>query len=145
MTNQNCVFCKIVNKEESVSIVYEDEKIVGFMNIKPTHPGECLLIPKEHIDHFTDIDKELAAHIMKTAQQLAQKKRKEFNPLRIGYAVAGFGVPHAHLIIVPQHHMNDITSEHYATIKNGKILFTDKHIPIVNRSELDKIAKKLKL
>jgi len=115
------------------------------MNIKPSHPGECLLIPKEHIDHFTDIKEDLAAKIIKIGQRLANKIRKELNPQRVGYIVAGYGVPHAHLIIVPQHHTNDITCEHFAVLENGKIHFTDQHIPIVDRKDLDAMAKRLKV
>src|SRR5262249_41970643 len=123
----------------------EDEEILGFMNYKPVHPGECLLIPKEHINHFMDINDELAARIMKLGQRLCRKIRERIKPDRVGYVVAGYGVAHAHLIIIPNYHANDITCEHFAIIKDGKINFTDEHIPIARREELDSMASLLKI
>jgi len=64
-SDSTCIFCKIVAGSEPASKFYEDNEILGFMNHKPVHPGECLLIPKEHIDHFMDINDELAARIIK--------------------------------------------------------------------------------
>jgi histidine triad (HIT) family protein len=104
-----------------------------------------LLIPKKHIDHFTDIDDELAGKMMQVAQKIGRNILKEFKPERIGYLVHGHGVPHAHLIIIPQHHGNDLTSEHFAVIDDGKIKFTVKHIPYPSREELDDVASRIRL
>jgi histidine triad (HIT) family protein len=57
--DSKCIFCKVVAGDEPASKLYEDEGILGFMNYKPVHPGECILIPKVHIDHFMDIDDDL--------------------------------------------------------------------------------------
>jgi histidine triad (HIT) family protein len=140
-----CVFCGIVAGVVGASKFYEDDELLGFMNYKPVHPGECLIIPKAHIDHFMDIDDALAARIMTLGQRLSRKIREVLNPDRVGYVVAGYGVPHAHLIVIPNHHANDITCEHFAVIKNGKIAFTDAHIPIASRQELDCMASRLSL
>ncbi len=145
MKNNSCIFCKIIIREEPASFVYEDDEIIGFMNHKPIHVGECLIIPKKHIDHFTDIDGKLAGHIMEIAQRLATKIKEKFHPQRIGYVVSGYGVPHAHFIIVPLHHTNDITSEHFAFLENNEIHFSDKHIPLATREELDGIANEIRL
>lgn len=145
MKDDKCVFCRIIASEALASRVYEDDRILAFMNHRPVHPGECLLIPKEHIDHFTDIDDETAAHIMRTAQKLANNIRKALKPQRVGYVVAGYGVAHAHLIIIPQHHANDITCQHFAVLDNGEIRFSVQHIPLASREELDKVAAKIRL
>jgi hypothetical protein len=55
--------------------------------------------------------------------------------------IHGFGVPHSHLIILPQHHETDITSGRFAYIEEGKIEFTDKHIAMVPREELNRQAR----
>lgn len=143
--NENCVFCKIIKNELPSSKIYEDDMILGFMNIRPVHSGECILIPKKHVDHFTDIEENLSAHIIKTAQKIANKIRSVIKPERVGYVVAGYSIPHAHLIIIPQYHVHDITCEHFAILKEGKIYFTDQHIPIAERKDLDKIADELRL
>jgi histidine triad (HIT) family protein len=142
--SDNCIFCKIIKRELPASIFYEDEEILGFMNHRPVHPPECLFIPKEHIDHFMDINDVLAQKIIKLSQQLSRFIRKKFNPDRVGYVVAGYTVAHAHLIVIPQYHENDITCEHFAVKQNDKIIFTDEHIPIAPREELDSWAADLK-
>jgi len=143
--DSSCVFCKIVDGSEEASKFYEDDEILGFMNYKPVHAGECLIIPKQHIDHFMDIDDELAARIIKIGQRLCRKIRETINPDRVGYVVAGYGVAHAHLIVIPNYHANDITCEHFAVIKDGAIVFTDDHIPIASRQELNRLASLLKI
>jgi histidine triad (HIT) family protein len=115
------------------------------MNHKPVHPGECLLIRKIHINHFMDINDELAARIMKLGQRLSRKVRAQLNPDRVGYVVAGYGVAHAHLIVIPNYHANDITCEHFVVQKEGKIIFTDEHIPIAPPEELDRMASLLRI
>lgn len=140
-----CIFCKIVERKEPASFVYEDDRAVGFLNYRPVHPGECLVIPKKHIDHFTDIDSDLALHIFSIGMKIADRIREQLNPRRVGFVVAGYGVAHAHLIVIPQYHANDITCQHFAVLRDGEITFTDKHIPIVSRKELDEVAGKLKI
>jgi histidinol-phosphate/aromatic aminotransferase/cobyric acid decarboxylase-like protein len=68
-----CVFCEIVKGSEKAAFIYEDDDILGFMNIHPIHPGECLLIPKAHIDHFFEIPDQIASRIMIIAQKVAKK------------------------------------------------------------------------
>lgn len=143
--DKNCVFCKIIAREEPASFVYEDDHIVGFLNNRPPHAGECLLIPKVHIDHFTDLDENIAMNIMAIGQRLARKIKDTFNPERVGYVVSGFGIPHAHLIIVPLHHHQDITSRHYAFLKDGEIHYSEQQIPLVDRGELDRISALIRL
>src|SRR5262249_24030653 len=108
-SDSNCIFCKIVTGDEPASKFIEDEEILGFMNYKPVHQGECLLIPKAHINHFMDINDKLAARIIKVGQRLSRKIRERIKPDRVGYVVAGYGVAHAHLIVIPNYHANDIT------------------------------------
>lgn len=141
--NQKCVFCEIVAGREVASKIYEDDKILAFMNIRPVNPGEFMVIPKEHIDRFVDISDDLAAHILVNAQRLARKVQNKFKPKRMGYVVHGFGVPHAHLNVVPLEHPDDIVSYKFARIENNKVVFDAKQIPMVPRDELDRIAKSI--
>ena len=142
--NKKCIYCEILAGNAPASIVYEDEEILSFMTLRPTRPGECLVIPKSHIDHFTDIPDELSAKIMVVAQKIGRKMLKAFNGDRIGMVIHGYGVPHAHLILFPQHTANDITSCQFAKISNGEIIFEHSLIPIVDRQILDEHALKLK-
>lgn len=97
--SKQCKFCEIVSGHSPASVVYEDEKAMCFMTLRPIREGECVVIPKEHIDHFTDIPDEIATHIMVIAQRVGRNMCKQFGGIRIGLVVHGFGVPHAHLIL----------------------------------------------
>ena len=143
LDSSSCVFCRIVAGREPCSRVYEDESCLGFMGIRPIHPGELMIIPKEHIDHFCDVPDELAAHIMTIAQQLSRTIWRLLKPLRVGLVVHGFDVPHAHLIVVPQHGPTDITSGRFAYLNDGKIAYGIEHIREVPRAELDRMAAAL--
>ena len=63
---------------------------------------------------------------------------------RMGLVVHGYGVPHAHVVIVPQHHEDDITSGRMADIENGQVIFTTRKLPLVPREELDQMAQLIK-
>lgn len=138
-----CVFCKIVAGTERASKIYEDDKILAFMDIRPISPGECMVIPKEHIDHFYDVPDDIAKRIMFLTQILARRVQKLFNPVRVGYVVHGFGVPHAHLVIVPLNERNDITSLKFLEIKDSEIALNFERVPLTDRGELDRVAELL--
>jgi histidine triad (HIT) family protein len=140
---KKCVFCEIVGGREPASVIYQDDLIMALMTPRPTRPGEFLIIPKEHIDEFCDIPDELACHIIRHAQRLSQNLRTHLKPKRMGLVIHGFGVSHSHLIVVPQHDTTDITSGRFARIREGKIEFTQEHIPVVPREELDRQARLL--
>jgi histidine triad (HIT) family protein len=98
-----------------------------------------------NIDHFTDVDDSVAAHIMVVAQRIGRRVRTVFKPQRVSMVVHGYGVPHAHLIIVPENGPHDITSAHYARGEEGEITFSIKHLPFTERSTLDEHARLLAL
>jgi histidine triad (HIT) family protein len=139
----SCVFCAIVAGTAPASIIYRDELVVAFMTIHPTAPGECTVIPLEHVDHFTDVEDATAERIMRVAQSIGRRMRMVFQPQRVGMVVHGYGVAHAHLIIVPQHGPYDITSGRFARIANGEVVFTTEHIQTPDRHVLDEHARSL--
>lgn len=147
MMEHECVFCDIIAGKAPASIVYEDDISIAFMDIFPLREGQCLVIPKEHIDHFTDLSDEVSTKLMLVAQKLGRKMLQvlEPKPLRIGYVVHGFSVAHAHLNIVPQHEENDITSMRILKIEDEKIAINKEHFNPVERPVLDEMAAKLKI
>lgn len=140
----DCVFCKIISGEREASKVYEDGEILAFMDIQPVRSGQVLVIPKEHIDHFSDVPEDKAQRIFRKAHEISRVIRRKLNPERVGLVVHGYGVPHAHMIVVPQQHEDDITSGRMACIKRGQIAFSVKNLRIVSREELNRIANLLK-
>ncbi|HUD07330.1 MAG TPA: HIT family protein [Candidatus Saccharimonadales bacterium] len=140
----DCIFCKVLSGDIPVSKVYEDEKVLAFLDIRPINPGQCLVVPKIHVDHFTDLPDELAAHIMITAKKIGHKLKEILKPTRVGYNVHGFGVPHAHLSVIPLQTETDITSAKAAYIKDGEVAFDEDRIKLADKSELDKNAELLR-
>ena len=143
VTDSSCILCQIVAGESPASVVYEDERVMALMNIRPIHPGELMVIPKEHIDHFCDVPDELACRILVQAQRLSRNIRERLKPSRVGLVVHGFGVPHAHLIVVPQHAPDDIISGRMAYLEGGQIKFGVKHLKEESREELDRMVRLL--
>jgi histidine triad (HIT) family protein len=143
MSESTCVFCRIVAGNLPASIIWQDEEAMALMNLRAVNKGECMVIPKEHIDHFTSIPDPLAAKILLVAQRIGWKIMRLYQPERIGYVVHGYGVPHAHFLIVPQNDPNDITSRRFIRVVDGKIEFTEQHLPLIAREELDRLAAEL--
>jgi len=139
----DCIFCAISAGTAPASVIYEDAAIMAFMGIRPIHPGECMVIPKAHVDHFIDLDDPLAQQIMVIAQRIGRRMREVFRPQRVGMVVHGFGVPHAHLLLIPQHATTDITSARFATQEDGKLAFRVEQVPLADRSVLDEQARLL--
>ena len=141
----SCIFCKIIHGELPALKLYEDERILAFLDHRPVREGHAMVIPKSHIDHFIDLPDELASHIVLVGQKIARNIQRKLNPRRVGFAVAGFGVAHAHYHVVPMWEEFDVTSSQYAAINDGKIIFTMDHIPLVNVTRQQQIAELLKL
>lgn len=139
----SCVFCEIVAGRSPASIIYQNDSVMAFMTIRPTAPGECLVIPKAHVDHFTDVDDETAKQIIVVAQRIGRRLRTAFRPLRVGMVVHGFGVAHAHLLVVPQHGIHHITSDRYIRVENGQLVFSQSYVSAPDRATLDEHARVL--
>jgi histidine triad (HIT) family protein len=76
MTDQDCIFCKIVKKEIPTKIIYEDDLILAFKDINPQAPSHILVIPKEHFPSLNEIPedkKEIISHIFMNIKRIAQK------------------------------------------------------------------------
>ncbi len=74
---ENCIFCKIINKEIPASMVFEDEKMIAFNDINSQAPIHILLIPREHFASLNDIPEEkknILSHLLLKARQIAQEK-----------------------------------------------------------------------
>ncbi len=138
-----CIFCKIVERTAEASVLYEDERIIVFMALRPVNPGEFLIVPKEHIDHFCDIPDELSCHIIMNAQRLSRNLRERLQPQRVGLVVHGYGVAHAHLVVVPLHESSDIVSAKYAYVDGVEVKYSEQLVPEVPRPELDRLAQLL--
>lgn len=74
----DCIFCKIVDKEQSADIVYESDNVIAFWDISPKAPVHILIVPKKHIATMKDIeedDLELLAEILLASREIAKIKK----------------------------------------------------------------------
>lgn len=140
----SCVFCAIRDGREPASVVFEDDGVLAFMDIRPIRSGQLLVIPKDHVDHFTDLDDDVAAAVFLHGQRLARVLRATLEPKRVGMIVHGFGVPHAHLVVVPLEHPWDITAAQFAEIRDGSVTFRWEAVPLAERPALDRMAARIR-
>ena len=102
------IFTRIVNGEIPNYKIAEDENFYAFLDINPMAKGHALVIPKKEIDYIFDLDKETLAGLMLFAQRIAKAIESSVPCKRIGVAVLGLEVPHAHIHLVPLNTESDI-------------------------------------
>ena len=95
------VFTKIINGDIPGRFVWRDERAVVFLTIAPMAPGHVMVVPIEEVDHWIDLDPDLAAHLMRVAREVGRAQMQAFRPRRVGMMIAGLEVPHCHLHLVP--------------------------------------------
>ncbi|MCK6470934.1 MAG: HIT domain-containing protein [Planctomycetes bacterium] len=108
-----CAFCSIVRGESNAVIVHSDLKTIAFMDKNPINPGHVLIIPRIHQVHIQDLDDDAYLGVMRTARRIAQAVACVYSPPKVGFAVAGFDISHAHLHVIPLHDYHDLTSRRY--------------------------------
>ena len=81
--------------------MWRDDRAVAFLSIAPIRPGHTLVVPIAEVDKWTDLEPDLASHLMVVAQRIARAQEAAFSPVRVGMIIAGLEVPHCHLHVVP--------------------------------------------
>jgi histidine triad (HIT) family protein len=109
------VFTKIIEGEIPGEFVWRDDRAVAFMSINPISRGHALVVPSDEVDHWLDLDPDLATHLMTVAQRVGNAQQKAFEPTRIGLMIAGFEVPHTHLHVLPIDGLGDLSFANAAT------------------------------
>ena len=102
------VFTKIIREEIPSYRIAEDDKHYAFLDINPLAAGHTLVIPKDETDYIFDLDPEKLGDLMQFAQKVAKGMKKVISCERIGVAVIGLEVPHAHIHLVPINGVYDI-------------------------------------
>jgi histidine triad (HIT) family protein len=105
------IFSKIVNGEIPAYKVAEDENFLAFLDVNPNAKGHTLCIPKQEINKIFDIDEDLYTGLMQFARRVAIGLEKAVPCKRIGMAVVGLEVPHAHVHLIPLQDMDDMRFE----------------------------------
>ncbi len=122
------IFTKIVRGEIPSYKIAEDERYYAFLDINPLAKGHTLVIPKQEIDYIFDLDAELLGGMMVFAQKVAKALKLTVPCNRVGVAVLGLEVPHAHIHLIPLNRESDInfsnpklklTVEEFETLANA--------------------------
>jgi histidine triad (HIT) family protein len=102
------IFTKIVNGEIPCYKIAEDENYLAFLDVNPNAKGHTLCIPKQEIDKIFDMEEELYLGLMKFSKKVAAALEKTVPCKRVGIAVVGLEVPHAHLHLIPLNEMDEM-------------------------------------
>lgn len=137
MVEDQCIFCRIIGGEEMVSVVYEDDHAIAFLDIQPVSPGHILVVSREHYATVFDLPDDLLAHCMKVAKRLARGLQRAVGAEAVNLFSAngkagGQDVLHFHLHLIP--------------IQEGQpfaLQLPVEDSPIPMRSELDITAARI--
>jgi histidine triad (HIT) family protein len=121
------LFSKIVSGEIPCFKVAETENCLAFLDVFPLVKGHVLVIPKQEVDYIFDVNDELFAELQLFSKRVAYAIKKTIACKKIGVAVIGLEVPHAHIHLIP---MNSVSDMNFAMPKLK-----------LEKQELEKIAK----
>lgn len=95
----------IINGELPGRFVWKDDVCVAFLTINPLTPGHTLVVPRQEVDHWTDLDAAVWARVAEVSHLLGEAIKTGFGNTRAGMIIAGFEVPHAHVHVFGADHM----------------------------------------
>lgn len=123
------IFTKIINGEIPCHKIAETEDYFAFLDVFPCAPGHTLVVPKKEIDYLFDMSDDLYLGLMAFAKSIEPAIKKAVPCKRVGVAVIGLEVPHAHVHLIPLNSLNDMNF-------NSKIK--------ISKEELGEIAERIK-
>ncbi|MCL2691331.1 MAG: HIT family protein [Candidatus Bathyarchaeota archaeon] len=131
----DCIFCKIVQKQAPSSIIYEDEQVMAFLDIRPASEGHTLVISKEHYEGILDIPSGLLGRVHQVSKMVAVAAKQALNADGINVIqqngrAANQEVFHIHVHVIPRH--------------LGQKMKSLQEVQMVDYKQLELIADKLK-
>jgi len=114
------IFTKIINGEIPCYKIAEDDNYFAFLDINPLKAGHTLVVPKRETDYIFDLDDDQLAGLILFSKKVAMAIKSVIPCNRIGVAILGLEVPHAHIHLVPMDTMEDVN------FKNPKLKFSSE-------------------
>ncbi len=127
------IFTKIVNGEIPSYKIAEDENYYAFLDIFPLKKGHVLVIPKQEVDYLFDLDDNVYNGLWAFAKRISAALEKAISCKRIGIAVLGMEVPHAHIHLVPLDHEGDLS------FQNPKLSFSPEEFEEIAQAIREKL------
>ena len=106
------VFTMIINRDLPGRFVYEDDDVVAFLTIEPMTPGHTLVVPREEVDTWQDLEPAVLDRVMHVAQRIGKAVCAAFGATRAGVIIAGLEVPHLHVHVFPAFNLTDFGFAH---------------------------------
>ena len=139
MVQDTCIFCRIIGGEEMVSIVYEDDRAIAFLDVQPVSQGHTLVVSKDHYETLFDVPDDLLSHCMAVAKRIAPGLKRavgaeSINVFSANGKAGGQDVLHFHMHLMP--------------IREGEpfaLQLPPDDAPVPMRSELDITAARIGL
>lgn len=102
MQSKDSIFTKIIKREISAEIVWEDDVSIAFLDINPVANGHTLLVPKKQVGKFYELEDSIYVSLLTNAKFLSKKIEQAFKCKRVVMLIEGFGVPdHVHIHLIP--------------------------------------------
>ena len=127
------IFSKIIQGEIPCYKIAENDDYFAFLDINPLRAGHTLVVPKKEIDYIFDLDDKYLGAMMVFSKKVAEAIVSAVPCKRIGVAILGLEVPHAHIHLVPMDTMEDVN------FKNPKLKFTPEEFKAI----AEKISRKV--
>lgn len=102
------LFTKIVRGEIPCHKVWEDERHLAFLDIRPLRPGHTLVIPKDATDYLFDLEPQAYGELMLAVRTVARRLKERLGCQRVVQVVLGYEVPHAHVHLIPTDSMAEL-------------------------------------
>lgn len=128
------IFSKIVSGEIPAYVVAETIDFLAFLDINPLAEGHVLVIPKQEVDYLFDMEDDLYTGLQIFAKIVAGGIKKAIPCIKVGVAVIGLEVPHAHIHLIPMNRVDDMN------FSRPKLSFTPEQL----EATMDKIREALK-
>src|SRR5215210_6277341 len=102
------LFTRIIEGELPARFVWKDDRCVAFLSINPLRAGHTLVVPREEVDHWLNLEEDLASHLLNVSRSIGKALQKGFQPAKVGLLIAGLEVLHTHIHLVPIDELHDL-------------------------------------
>ena len=102
------VFTRIIDGDLPGRFVWRDDICVAFLSINPLNSGHVLVVPRQEIEHWIDLDLGTWEHLTRVAKAIGSALQRGYEPAKVGMMLAGLEVPHVHIHLVPINDLHDL-------------------------------------
>ncbi|MFV8377261.1 HIT family protein [Flavobacterium sp. LB3R33] len=114
------IFTKIINGEIPCYKIAEDENFLAFLDVNPNAKGHTLCIPKQELNKIFEMEDDLYIGLMQFSKKIAVALEKTIPCKRIGMAVVGLEVPHAHVHLIPLNEMDEMRFQNKVSLSKDE-------------------------